>query len=167
MSNGEEALSPMLTTKQRSSKVPSNKASLNPKTQNNWNKATGNSNNYMASNESTKNFRSTYSRDQETSNGRSGQRKANESPNKGSQNRARGQIIIVANDGLELRRRQRFSESTSPMKNQRSFVLDSNSNYSSLSTSIGSELHGRQSQMLPRDHNLSVDQLISKVHRDM
>lgn len=53
------------------------------------------------------------------------------------------------------------------MKNQRSFVLDSNSNYSSQSTSIGSEVHGRQSLMLPREHNMTKDQLISKVHREM
>ena len=69
----------------------------------------------------------------------------------------RDQIIIAAKDQFDFRKRQRFSESTSPMKNQRSFVLDSNSNYSSQSTSIGSEVHGRQSLMLPREHNMTKD----------
>ena len=80
---------------------------------------------------------------------------------------AKEQIIIAANDQFDLRKRQRVSESTSPMKNQRSFVLDSISNYSSQSTSIGSEMHGRHSLMLPREHNMTKEQLISKVHREM
>ena len=70
-------------------------------------------------------------------------------------------------EDFESNLQTRFSESSSPMKSGRSFALDQNSQYS---TSIGSQelfQQPRQVKMLPRDHNLTKEQLIVKVRKEM
>ena len=65
------------------------------------------------------------------------------------------------NAGMSSNHMQPHSEAISPSKKARDSSLNSSKLDASVSTSVGSE---RKKQMLPREHNMSREQLVAKVH---